>query len=88
MQHHDWSQKRTCCPDQEERETSSLHQQLGPLIKFGFGDTIENSALLKHTIDNTFELTNLVKRSPNQVSKLKEIQNSLAAADDCDNEDY
>ena len=49
---------------------------------------MENSVLLKHTIDNTFELTNLVKRSPNQDSKLKDIQNSLATADDRDNKDY
>ena len=49
---------------------------------------MENSALLKRTIDNTFELTSLVKKSPKKDSKLKGIQNSLATADDRDNEDY
>ena len=52
------------------------------------GDTMKNSAILKHTINNTFELTKLVKKSPKKDSKLKEIQNSLAIADDRDNEDY
>ena len=58
------------------------------LLNLGIGDTIENSALLKHTVDKTFELTNLVKRSTKKDKKLKEIQNSLATADDRDNEDY
>ena len=49
---------------------------------------MKNSALLKHTIDDTFELTKLVKKSPKKDSKLKEIQNSLAIADDRGNEDY
>ena len=49
---------------------------------------MKNSALLKHTIDNPFELTKFVKKSLKRNSKLKEIQNSLAIADDCDNEDY
>ena len=49
---------------------------------------MKNSALLKHTIGNTFGLTKLVKKSPEKDSKLKEIQNSLATADDRDNEDY
>ena len=57
-------------------------------LNWGIGDTLKNSALLKHTIGNTFELTKLVKKSPKNDSKLKEIQNSLAIADDCDNEDY
>ena len=57
-------------------------------LNLAIGDTMKNSALLKHTIDNTFELTKLVKTSPKKDSKLKEIQNSLAIADDCDNEDY
>ena len=57
-------------------------------LNLAIGDTMKNSALLKHTIDNTFELTKLVKKSPKKDSKLKEIQNSLAIADDRDNEDY
>ena len=57
-------------------------------LNLAIGDTMKNSALLKHTIDNTFELTKLVKKSPKKDSKLKEIQNSLAIADDRHNEDY
>ena len=57
-------------------------------LNLAIGDTMKNSALLKHTIDNTFELTKLVKKSPKKDSKLKEIQNSLAIADDRNNEDY
>ena len=57
-------------------------------LNLTIGDTMKNSVLLKHTIDNTFELTKLVKKSPKKDSKLKEIQNSLAIADDRDNEDY
>ena len=57
-------------------------------LNLAIGDNMKNSALLKHTIDNTFELTKLVKKSPKKDSKLKEIQNSLAIADDRDNEDY
>ena len=49
---------------------------------------MKNSALLKHTIENTFELTKFVKKSPKKDSKLKEIQNSLAIGDDRNNEDY
>ena len=49
---------------------------------------MKNSALLKHTIGNTFEVTKLVKKSPKKDSKLNEIQNSLAIADDRDKEDY
>ena len=49
---------------------------------------MKNSALLKHAIDNTFKLMKLVKKSPEKDSKLREIQNSLAIADDRDNEDY
>ena len=57
-------------------------------LNLAIGDTMKNSALLKHTIDNTFELTKLVKKSAKKDSKLKEIENSLAIADDRDNEDY
>ena len=72
---------------EEEKQTLYTHcyaQSLNLVI----GDTMKNSALLKHTIDDTFELTKLVKKSPKKDSKLKEIQNSLAKADDRDNEDY
>ena len=57
-------------------------------LNLAIGDTMKNSALLKHTIDNPLELTKLVKKSPKKDSKLKEIQNSLAIADDRHNEDY
>ena len=57
-------------------------------LNLAIGDTMKNSALLKHTIDNTFEFTKLIKESPKKDSKLKEIRNSLAIADDRDNEDY
>ena len=50
-------------------------------LNLAIGDTMENPALLKHTIDNTFELTKLVKKSPKKDSKMKEMQNSLAIAD-------
>ena len=49
-------------------------------LNLAIGDTMENPALLKHTIDNTFELTKLVKKSAKKDSKLKEIENSLAIA--------
>ena len=57
-------------------------------LNLAIGDTMKNSALLKHAIDNTFDLTKLVKKSPKKDSKLKEIQNSLTIADDRNNEDY
>ena len=57
-------------------------------LNLAIGNTMKNSALLKDTIDNTFELTKLVKKSPKKDSKLKEIQNSSAIADDRDNEDF
>ena len=57
-------------------------------LNLAIGDTMENPALLKDTIDNTFELTKLVKKSAKKDGKLKEIENSLAIADDRDNEDY
>ena len=72
---------------EEEKRALSTHCYTH-LLNLGIGDTMENSALLKHTVDNTFELTNLVKKSPKKDSKLKEIQNSLATADDRDNKDY
>ena len=56
-------------------------------LNLAIGDTMKNSALLKHTIDKTFELTKLVKKSLKKDSKLKEIENSFAIADDRDNED-
>ena len=57
-------------------------------LNLPIGDTMKNFALLKHTIDNTSDLTNLVKKLPKKDSKFKEIQNSLAIADNRDNEDY
>ena len=59
-----------------------------PPLNLVIGDTMKNSALLKHTIGNTFELTKLVKKSPKKDSKLNEMQNSLAIADDRDNKGY
>ena len=57
-------------------------------FNLAIGNTMKNSALLKHFIDNTLELTKLVKKSPKKDSELKEIENFLAIADDRDNEDY
>ena len=57
-------------------------------LNLAIGDAMKNSALLKHTIDNTFTITKLVKKSPKKDSNLKEIRNSLAIADDRNNGDY
>ena len=68
---------------EEEKRALYTHS-----LNLAIGDTMENPALLKHTIDNIFKLTKLVKKSAKKDSKLKEIQNSLAISDDRDNEDY
>ena len=47
-------------------------------LNIAVGDTMRNCYLLQRTIDNTFELTKLVKKSPKRDSKLKKIQTSLA----------
>ena len=57
-------------------------------LNLAIDNTMKNSALLKHTIHNTFELTKLVKKSLKKDSKLKEVHNSLAIADDRNNQDY
>ena len=40
-------------------------------LNLAVGDTMRNCYLLQRTIDNTFELTKLVKKSPKRDSKLK-----------------
>ena len=73
----------------KEKEKRALYTHCyAQSLNLVIGSTMKNSALLKHTIDNNFELTKLVKKSLKKDSKLKEIQSSLAIADDCDNEDY
>jgi len=47
-------------------------------LNLAIGDTMRNCDLLQRTLDNTFELTKLVKKSPKRDSKLKEIQASFA----------
>ena len=39
------------------------------------GDIMKNSNFLKHTIDDTFELTELFKESPKRDAKLNKIKN-------------
>ena len=57
-------------------------------LNLAIDDTRKNSALLKHTLHNTFELTKLVKKSLKKDSKLKEIHNSFTIADDREIQDY
>ena len=66
---------------EEEKRALYTHCYVHSL-NLAIGDTLKNSALLNHTIDKTFELTKLVKKSAKKDSKLKEIQNSFAIADD------
>ena len=47
-------------------------------LNLAVGNTMRNCYLLQCTIDNTFELTKLVKKSPKWDSKFKKIQTSLA----------
>ena len=69
----------------KEKEKRALYTHCyAQSLNLAIGSTMKNSALLKHTIDNNFELTKLVKKSLKKDSKLKEIQNSLAIADDRD----
>ena len=66
----------------KEEENRALYTHFyAHSLNLAIGDTMENPPLLKHAIDNTFELPKLVKKSPKKDSKLKEMQNSLAIAD-------
>ena len=65
----------------EEEKRALCTHYYSHSLNLAICDTMKNS-------DNTFELTKLVKKFPKKDSKLKEIQNSLAIADDRDNEDY
>ena len=47
-------------------------------LNLAIGDTMRNCDLLQRTLDNTFELTKLIKKSPKRESKLKEIQAAVA----------
>ena len=60
------------------KKTCTLHTLYTHSLNLVIGDTMKNSYLLKHTIDNTFELMKLVKKSPKRDAKLNKIKNSLA----------
>ena len=46
-------------------------------LNLAVGDTMKKSKILKDTIDTTFELTKLVKKSPKRDTKLKSIQTEI-----------
>ena len=46
-------------------------------INLAVGDTMKVYPVLKDTIDNTYELTNLVKKSPKRDAKLRAIQGTV-----------
>ena len=48
---------------EEEKRALYIHCYADSL-NLAIGDTMKNSTLLKHTIDNTFEVTKLVTKSP------------------------
>lgn len=68
---------------EEENRTLYTHCYTHSL-NLAVGDTMRNSDILKHTLDNTFELTKLVKNSAKRDAKLSEIKKTIA--DDTDNE--
>ena len=61
---------------EEGKQTLYIHSYAHSL-NLTIGNTMKNSAFLKHTIDNSFELTKLVKKSLKRDSKLKEMQRIL-----------
>jgi hypothetical protein len=54
-------------------------------LNLAVGDTMKSMKILKDTIDTTYELTKLVKKSPKRDSKLKMIKNEILISDN--NED-
>lgn len=51
-------------------------------INLAVGDTMKSCPVLQDTIDNTYELTKLVKKSPKRDSKLRAIQGNTISGDD------
>lgn len=46
-------------------------------LNLAVGDTMKNCLSLKDTIDNTYELTKLVKMSPKRDAKVDQIQKEI-----------
>ena len=57
-------------------------------INLAVGDTMKNCPVLKDTIDNTYELTKLVKKSPKREAKLRDIQGPISKDEDNEDEEY
>ena len=51
-------------------------------INLAVGDTMKSCPVLKDTIDNTYELTKLVKKSPKRDAKLRAIQGNTVSGED------
>ena len=56
-------------------------------LNLAVGDTMKSSKILKDTIDTTFELTKLIKKSPKRESKLKIINGEIAHSSENDDSD-
>lgn len=56
-------------------------------LNLAVGDTMKTSKLLNDTIDTTFELTKLVKKSPKRDAKLKSIKNKIVPDCESDGDD-
>ena len=56
-------------------------------LNLAVGDTMKSVKILKDTIDTTFELTKLVKKSPKRDSKLKIIKNEILRDEHDKNDD-
>ena len=62
----------------KKEEARALYSHCyGHSLNLAVGDTMKSSKILKDTIDTTFELTKLVKKSPKRNAKLISIQNSV-----------
>ena len=60
----------------EEKQALYTHCYAHP-IQLAVGDTMKASPVLKNTIDNMYELTKLVKKSPKRDAKLHEIKHHV-----------
>ena len=56
-------------------------------INLAVGDTMKSCPVLKDTIDNTYELTKLVKKSPKRDAKLRAIQGNTVSGEDDESEE-
>ena len=56
-------------------------------LNLAVGDTMKNSKILKDTIDTTFELTKLVKKSPKRDAKLTSIKNTIPEDDNANGDE-